>query len=73
MSRSFIYLRRLLFGTSCTIVFGFGATQALATPQQTAAWACYPAGPNEECDYSCRALMYSWGYCNGLTMQCECV
>jgi hypothetical protein len=33
MSRSFIHLRRALFGVSCTIVFGFGATQALAEPQ----------------------------------------
>lgn len=30
MSRSFIYLRRALFGVSCAIVFGFGANQALA-------------------------------------------
>ncbi len=33
MSRSFIHLRRMLFGTSCVIVFGFGATQALAAPK----------------------------------------
>ncbi len=33
MSRSFIYLRRALCGTSCAIVFGFGATQAFAEPQ----------------------------------------
>ncbi len=33
MSRSFIHLRRALFGVSCAIVFGFGATQALAEPQ----------------------------------------
>lgn len=32
MSRSFIYLRRALFGTSCAIVFGFGATQAFGAP-----------------------------------------
>lgn len=32
MSRSFINLRRALFGTSCAIVFGFGATQALSWP-----------------------------------------
>jgi len=34
MIRSFTYLRRALFGTSCAIVFGFGATQALAGPRQ---------------------------------------
>lgn len=32
MSRSFINLRRALFGVSCAIVFGFGGTQALAAP-----------------------------------------
>ncbi|MEW5928074.1 MAG: hypothetical protein AB1941_11360 [Gemmatimonadota bacterium] len=35
MGRSFIHLRRALFGTSCAVVFAFGATQALAAPQQT--------------------------------------
>jgi hypothetical protein len=45
MSRSFINLRRALFGTSCAIVFGFGATQALAgAPQMgvNSQWACRP-------------------------------
>ena len=32
MSRSLSNLRRVLFGVSCAIVFGFGATQALAGP-----------------------------------------
>ncbi|HEX8271611.1 MAG TPA: hypothetical protein VF615_03100 [Longimicrobiaceae bacterium] len=35
MSRSFIALRRALFCDSCAIVFGFGASQALATPPQS--------------------------------------
>jgi hypothetical protein len=33
MSRLFINLRRVLFGVSCTIVFGFGATEAFARPE----------------------------------------
>jgi hypothetical protein len=33
MNVSFVHLRRILFGTSCAIVFGFGATQAFAEPR----------------------------------------
>ena len=36
MSRSFINLRRVLFGVSCAVVFGFGATTAFATPDTAA-------------------------------------
>ena len=36
MSRSVSNLRRALFGVSCHIVFGFGASQALASPAQAA-------------------------------------
>lgn len=32
MRRSFIHLRRVLFGVSCAVVFGFGATEVLAMP-----------------------------------------
>ena len=42
MSRSFIYLRRALFGTSCAIVFGFGMTQAFASPTQATFSQCKP-------------------------------
>jgi hypothetical protein len=34
MSRSFIKLRRVVFGVSCAVVFGFGATQAAASPER---------------------------------------
>ena len=37
MSRSFITLRRVLLGTSCAIVFGFGGAELLATPRPAAA------------------------------------
>jgi hypothetical protein len=35
MTCSFTNLRRALFGLSCTVVFGFGASQALAAPRQS--------------------------------------
>lgn len=55
MSRSFIYLRRTLFGVSCAVVFGFGATQALAAPQH--------AGP-EMCSFSGTYLDPAcWSHC----------
>ena len=40
MGRSLIHLRRALFGTSCVIVFGFGATQALASPVPATSGSC---------------------------------
>jgi hypothetical protein len=42
MSRSFIHLRRALFGTSCAIVFGFGASEVLASPAQAWVNRCGP-------------------------------
>jgi hypothetical protein len=42
MSRSFIQLRRVLFGASCAIVFGFGASQLPAAPAQAAFDRCGP-------------------------------
>lgn len=40
MSFSFVHLRRALLGTSCAIVFGFGASQALASPAQGTILGC---------------------------------
>jgi hypothetical protein len=48
MSRSFIYLRRALFGVSCTIVFGLGATQALAEPPRPGPESLRACTPREE-------------------------
>ena len=70
MSRSFTYLRRILFGTSCAIVFGFGATQASARdPEQV--HTCPATGyyyPSELCvtliGGGCvRAVCDPGGYC----------
>jgi hypothetical protein len=40
MGRSPIHLPRLLFGISCVVAFGFGATQAVADVGQAQARAC---------------------------------
>ena len=73
MSRSFIYLRRALFGASCTIVFGFGATQAMANPDLAREGRCMLTGyaymppvgvcPEDYCGN---------GYCDGHSTECVC-
>lgn len=40
MSRSWIRLRRTLFGVSCAVVFGLGATRANAASGEEQAMAC---------------------------------
>ena len=55
MSRSFINLRRVLFGVSCTIVFGFGASEALASPTFPGwpyVWTCTPE-TQQRCEDFC--------------------
>ncbi len=60
MSRSFIHLRWALLGASCAVVFGFGATTAVAEPEMRGSAAICPpgkmacpdgycAGPEEAC------------------------
>lgn len=73
MSRSFSYLRRALFGTSCAVVFGFGATQALAGPAQASMrYACTEEW-EQYCDYSC-GLEGMQGRCAsvGPRVWCDC-
>ncbi|HEU0076616.1 MAG TPA: hypothetical protein VFQ76_03140 [Longimicrobiaceae bacterium] len=76
MSRSFIYLRRAVFGVSCAIVFGFGATQASAGPQlDTIACDVYgdPTSESYKCTQFCQSRgLYGGGHCaaNGT---CECL
>lgn len=76
MSRSFINLRRALFGTSCVIVFGFGATEVLAAPAQASKRnPCYEELHNY-CADQCRLQgEHLTGYCNGIGpyFWCECV
>jgi hypothetical protein len=75
MSRSFINLRRVLFGVSCAVVFGFGGTQALAAPADAKRNACNEM-LDAECDRRCKAEgEQNTGYCVGgwgPYWSCEC-
>ena len=73
MSRSFIQLRRIVFGTSCAVVFGFGATQALASPAQAAFFGC-TASQQQQCQNYCGSRG-AQGYCTSFGIGgygCEC-
>lgn len=74
MSRSFMYLRRVLFGTSCAIVLGFGATQALASPAQAASSLLCTASETAMCNDYCAATLGE-GRCRKFDgrVQCSCV
>jgi hypothetical protein len=73
MSRSCIYLRRVLFGVSCAVVFGFGATQAFAMPDPPPSGSCVAGGhpyiPVNECP-ECGEP--GSGYCDGSSTDCVC-
>jgi hypothetical protein len=74
MSISFVHLRRILFGTSCAIVFGFGASQALASPTHAAVRRDCEPWQVQECQTSC-AYRGMVGYCANLgggSYQCQC-
>jgi hypothetical protein len=73
MSRSLSYLRRGLFSLAFVGSLGFGATQALANPEQwpypypscELGWSIYiPQHGCPECTYG--------GYCNGTSYDCIC-
>ncbi|HEX8274924.1 MAG TPA: hypothetical protein VF615_19980 [Longimicrobiaceae bacterium] len=74
MSHPFIHLRRVLFGTSCAIVFGFGATQALASPTQVASSLLCTASETAICNDYCAAT-FGEGRCRKFDgrVQCSCV
>jgi len=64
MSRSFTQLRRVLPGTSCAIVCGFGGAELLATPRIGASdHAICTTHP--ECELWCNEVPgYDQGYCD---------
>jgi hypothetical protein len=71
MSRSVSYLRRGLLGLAFVGSLGFGATQALASPEQARysscelSWSPYlPRGGCPEC--------VNGGYCSGTSYDCTC-
>ena len=72
MSRSFIYLRRALFGIAFAGSLGFGATQAFASPGLARYSSCelslspyLPRGGCPECGIN-------GGYCSGTSYDCTC-
>lgn len=72
MSRSFTHLRRLLLGVSCTIVFGFGATQAFAERNGRMVGGYCKYGDSMAdglCQTECGA--YDYGYCTS-SNECRC-
>ncbi len=76
MSRSFIQLRRVLCGVSCAVVFGLGATQALAMPdpELPPGLHCPTSSDPSEPYYSvycAQGCMEEVGYC-GSDGMCHC-
>jgi hypothetical protein len=61
MSRSFINLRRVLFGVSCAIVFGFGPSQAFGNPYPTQRVSCEVTGEDYASYYCKLALRCNYG------------
>lgn len=75
MTRTWTRLRPALLSLAFLGALGFGATQALAAPDQAQFRRCNwsPAGPQLDpyCDEQCRAQGYEWGYCNGGSCICS--
>ncbi len=72
MSRSFSTLRRALLGVSCAVVFGFGATQALASPDTARAGSCQFT-MYEYHSLECNAQCWQYGgVCDGFNAECFC-
>ena len=75
MSRSSIRLRRVLFGVSCTVVFGFGAGQALAAPRAADSdGTCLYGDPGARayCSSYCKSQGYRDGTCTRFGI-CACL
>lgn len=75
MSRSFIHPRRALFGVSCAIVLGFGATEALANARrEDPPPGCIPFVYEQHlmCDSWCREQTGVGGFCSRQTQACMC-
>lgn len=74
MNRSWTRFRRASLALGVAAALGFGATQALAAPDQARFRACSwsPSGPqfDDECNYSCTQSGFDFGYCD--SGQCVC-
>ena len=64
-------LRRILFGTSCAVVFGFGASQALASPAQAAFYGC-TVWQDMQCQNYCAGLGAQGRCTNFGIYDCQC-
>jgi hypothetical protein len=76
MSRSLTNLRRVLFGVSCTVVFGFGATEAFAERAGRSVSLCGYGDPGADsiCSMDCSRESESetpYGWCEE-TGVCKC-
>ena len=72
MSRSLSYLRRGLLGIAFVGSLGFGATQALASPEQSArSGSCERTG-FAYLPYGCPECPSGYGYCDGYGTDCVC-
>lgn len=71
MDRTLFSLRRGLLGLAFVGSLGFGATQALASPQMASSGSCEATGymyiPND-----CPECNGSGGYCDGVNTDCVC-
>ncbi|MET0399394.1 MAG: hypothetical protein ABW277_21570 [Longimicrobiaceae bacterium] len=75
MSRSFIRLRRILFCTSCMVVFGFGATQASPAfywVPISATCNRYDPSSLEYCAEKCYEAGYTGGGSCSFQGRCQC-
>ncbi|HEX2188063.1 MAG TPA: hypothetical protein VHG51_04160 [Longimicrobiaceae bacterium] len=64
MNRSWNHLRRTMLSLAFVGTMGFGATQALAAPEQARAKGCMLDGVQvADCTAACRAKGYDVGYC----------
>ena len=72
MSRSLHSLRRAVFGVSCAVVFGFGVSEAVGSPQPAVARVSCPATgapyPDSRCGLGCDG---GRGYCDARG-RCQC-
>ena len=68
MSRAAKWIRNGLFPAAFAAALGFGATQALASPEAPArAAACTDA----YCEQYCIDQGYTWGWCDRVWCRCE--
>jgi hypothetical protein len=74
MNQPWTQLRRAVLAFAFAGTLGFGATQAVAAPDQArfrgCTWTVNGPALDPECDERCRAEGWDWGYCH--TGQCIC-